>query len=113
MKRIHIGKLIKDVFKEQHPDKTIDWFAAQLHCNRTNIYDIFKRPAIDTEKLQQISQILSHDFFADLSLLMHKSAAEGIVYLNTQAEHHKQILYYNLMTDISKTLNEYILRSQV
>lgn len=46
---------------------TISWFAAQLHCDRRNIYRIFSKDNIDILLLIRISKVLGHDFFADLS----------------------------------------------
>ena len=43
------------------------WLAEQLHCERTNVYDIFKREDIGVELLRRISVSLSYDFFRDLS----------------------------------------------
>ncbi len=43
--------------------RTIPWLAAQLYCDRTNIYSIFKRASIDTTQLLRISVALQHDFF--------------------------------------------------
>lgn len=63
----HVGKVIKEEFDRHPRTHTVTWFAEQLHCNRTNIYDIFKRKSIDTELLMRISLILNHDFFKELS----------------------------------------------
>lgn len=57
---IHIGKIIETVFQEQ--GRSPSWFARQLHCNRSNIYNIFKRSSIDTALLLRISKILKHNF---------------------------------------------------
>lgn len=64
---IHIGRLIKQVFDRQPKSHTIVWFAGRLNCRRGNIYNIFNRATIDTELLIRISQVLSHDFFKDIS----------------------------------------------
>lgn len=64
---VHVGSLVKEVFDSQPRSRTITWFARELHCNRSNIYDIFRRPALDTDMLMNISRILNHDFFIDLS----------------------------------------------
>ena len=64
---LHIGQMIKDKFDQQPKTHTINWFAGQLHCQRGNIYDIFKRATIDIELLIRISRILNHDFFSDIS----------------------------------------------
>ena len=58
---IHIGKEIKDELRRQRCGVT--WFAQQLHCDRTNVYNIFKREGIDTRQLQRISEILRRNFF--------------------------------------------------
>lgn len=57
----HIGKIIEEEVHKQ--GRTIKWVSEQLHCDRTNVYDIFKRKSIDTDKLFRISIILNHNFF--------------------------------------------------
>lgn len=64
---VHVGNLVREVFDRQPKGHNIMWFARQLNCNRSNIYDIFNRPTLDTELLRRISIILRHDFFRDLS----------------------------------------------
>ncbi len=61
MVMIHIGQLIEAELRRQ--ERSITWFAKKLFCDRTNVYNIFKRQSIDTETLLRISQILHHDFF--------------------------------------------------
>lgn len=58
---IHIGNLIEKEFRRQ--ERSVSWLAKKLYCERTNIYDIFKRQSIDTEMLLRISEVLHHDFF--------------------------------------------------
>jgi len=58
---IHIGKLIERELRRQ--ERPVSWFARKLYCERTNIYDIFKRQSIDTDMLLRISAVLNHDFF--------------------------------------------------
>ena len=57
---INIGRIIERVFHEQ--GRSVSWFAEQLHCDRTNVYNIFKRESIDTALLVRISIILQHNF---------------------------------------------------
>ena len=61
MHNLHIGNLIKEELLKQ--ERTISWFARKLYCDRSNVYDIFKRESIDTELLMRISLILDYDFF--------------------------------------------------
>ncbi len=58
---IHIGQLIEQELRRQQ--RTVSWFARNLCCERTNVYDIFKRQSIDTQMLLRISNILGHNFF--------------------------------------------------
>lgn len=58
---IHIGRMVEREMRRQ--GRTIPWLAAQLYCDRTNIYSIFKRASIDTTQLLRISVALQHDFF--------------------------------------------------
>ena len=62
-----IGERIKEVFDGMPKNCSIGWFAEQLHCDRRNIYRIFGKDNIDIQLLGRISQVLDHDFFADLS----------------------------------------------
>jgi len=59
---IHIGEIIKEELHRQ--DRSVTWLARKLYCDRTNVYNIFKRQSIDTETLLRISAILEHDFFS-------------------------------------------------
>lgn len=59
---IHIGKEIKAELLRQ--ERGVSWLADKLHCDRTNVYDIFKREGIDTRLLERISMILHRNFFA-------------------------------------------------
>lgn len=58
---IHIGQLIEEELHRQ--ERSVAWFARQLYCDRTNVYDIFKRQSLDTELLLRISMVLNHNFF--------------------------------------------------
>ncbi|GHT26898.1 hypothetical protein AGMMS4957_22300 [Bacteroidia bacterium] len=62
MSEIHIGEAIRQKVKERGLHVTD--FAAAIHCNRTNIYALFKRKSIDIEHLKRISEILNFDFLA-------------------------------------------------
>lgn len=59
---IHIGKIIEKEFYRQ--GRSVSWFANKLCCDRTNVYNIFKRESIDTALLVKISRTLEHNFFA-------------------------------------------------
>ena len=60
---VHIGYLIKSVFDES--GMTVSELARQLHCERTNVYTIFKRRTVDVELLAMLSEILNHNFLDD------------------------------------------------
>lgn len=72
-----IGQKIKEVFEAMPKSCTVSWFAEQLHCDRRNIYRIFAKDNIDILLLAHISQILDHDFFADLSELFKLNMAKS------------------------------------
>ena len=59
---IHIGEAIKNELLKQ--ERTITWLARKLYCDRSNIYDIFKRHSIDSLLLLRISIILNYNFFS-------------------------------------------------
>lgn len=58
---IHIGKEIENELRRQ--GRGVTWFAQRLHCDRTNVYNIFKRESIDTLLLQRVSAVLKRNFF--------------------------------------------------
>ena len=60
---IHIGSLIEQELRRQ--ERSAIWLAGELHCDRTNVYKIFKKKSIDTKLLENISVILRHNFFLD------------------------------------------------
>lgn len=58
---IHIGKEIEAELRRQGRGAT--WLAQRLHCDRTNVYNIFKREGIDTILLQRVGAVLHRKFF--------------------------------------------------
>lgn len=58
---IHIGQEIKKELQVQ--ERSIAWFARKLYCDRSNVYDIFRRRSIDTDLLLRICVILNCNFF--------------------------------------------------
>lgn len=61
---LHIGRLVKSVFDAS--GMTVSEFARRINCERTNVYKIFDRRTIDVELLVRISEILNHNFLADV-----------------------------------------------
>lgn len=55
-----IGDMIKQELEQQ--GRSVSWLAARLHCNRTNVYNIFMRHDIDLLLLSRISKILGRNF---------------------------------------------------
>ena len=62
---MHIGKRIKEVLREQ--GHNVSWLAARIPCERSNVYNIFRRCNIDAGLLYSISLVMEYNFFADLS----------------------------------------------
>ena len=62
---INIGARIKEELQKQ--ERGVTWFAKKLNCNRSGVYRIFQRYSIDMKLLAQISEILEHNFFDELS----------------------------------------------
>jgi len=62
---MNIGKHIQEILRKQ--GKSAAWLATQIPCERTNVYNIFKRKSLDVRLLMRISVILSYDFFKELS----------------------------------------------
>ncbi|MGZ3884569.1 MAG: hypothetical protein ACXVPQ_02805 [Bacteroidia bacterium] len=75
MAKIHIGKKIKEVWKESRLKGTE--FAALINRDRQVIYDIFDRETIDTGLLHTISKVLHHDFFSYYALSPLPEAKEA------------------------------------
>ena len=61
---MHIGKKIRTVVRSQ--GRSVSWLAAQIPCDRSNIYNIYKRDTIDVKLLMRLSDILGHNFLQDL-----------------------------------------------
>ncbi len=61
----HLGHLIRQELEKQQ--RTVTWLAAQINCDRSNIYDIFDRRFVNIEILTRISRALGHNFFKDLA----------------------------------------------
>ena len=59
--RIPIGAIIEAELRRQ--ERTVLWLSRKIHCDRRNIYDIFKRDSIDTTLLLTLSRVLGVDFF--------------------------------------------------
>ncbi|MDR3226412.1 MAG: helix-turn-helix domain-containing protein [Prevotellaceae bacterium] len=66
MKNIHIGSIIKQKVIES--SMTIKEFSDKINCDRTTVYDIFKRKSLDVERLIKISQVLNYDFINEIYL---------------------------------------------
>ncbi|MDE7351340.1 MAG: XRE family transcriptional regulator [Muribaculaceae bacterium] len=58
---IFIGKIIEEELRRQ--ERTVTWLSRKIHCDRSNVYDIFSRSSIDTDLLYKISVALNKDFF--------------------------------------------------
>ncbi|MBQ7420105.1 MAG: hypothetical protein IJV17_05105 [Prevotella sp.] len=69
-----MGKRIKEVLDDQ--GRSASWLATKIPCERTNIYDVFKRKDVNVELLYKVSSILGHDFFLELSEELHALHAE-------------------------------------
>lgn len=59
--KIHMGTIVREQFSKR--GCTVAWFARQLACDRSNVYDIFRRESIDTKTLWKISSVLEFNFF--------------------------------------------------
>jgi hypothetical protein len=57
----HIGEKIQDIATEKGVRPTD--LARKIGRTSQSMYDIYRRPSITTDLLQQISEALDHDFF--------------------------------------------------
>lgn len=62
---MEIGKRIQSVLREK--GRSANWLAEQIPCERSNVYNIFRRSGINVELLFIISTVLEHNFFEELS----------------------------------------------
>ena len=62
---MNIGKKIEEILRKK--GKSAAWLATQIPCERTTVYNIFKRKSLDVRLLMKISVILDYDFFKELS----------------------------------------------
>lgn len=60
-----IGKRVRKVMQEKGLSAT--WLAEQIPCERSNVYNIFRRSGMNVDLLYRLSVILDHDFFGDIS----------------------------------------------
>jgi transcriptional regulator with XRE-family HTH domain len=102
MKNIHIGKAIKQKVKER--GLRVTDFADAIHCNRTNVYDIFNRKSIDVEQLILISKVLEYDFISEI-YFNHISPKRYLVLLEV-SEQQLRLINDNPSLKIIKQLSE-------
>ena len=62
---MNIGKHVEEILRKQ--GKSAAWLASQIPCERTNVYNIFKRKSMDVRLLMRICVVLRYDFFKELS----------------------------------------------
>lgn len=75
---MHVGERIKEVLDEQ--GRSASWLASKIPCERTNMYDIFKREDVSVALLFKVSSILGHDFFLEISDELRSSQIEASPY---------------------------------
>ncbi len=62
---LHIGNRIKEVLTSK--GESVNWLAERIPCERSNVYNLFRRQNIGVDLLFKISLALDHDFFLELS----------------------------------------------
>ena len=62
---MNIGKHVEEILRKQ--GRSAAWLASEIPCERTNVYNIFKRKSMDVRLLMRISVVLKYDFFKELS----------------------------------------------
>lgn len=75
---MHVGNRIKTVLDEQ--GRSASWLASKIPCERTNMYDIFKREDVSVALLYKVSLILGHDFFLEISEELHAQTIHASPY---------------------------------
>jgi plasmid maintenance system antidote protein VapI len=72
---VHIGELIREKLKENR--RSAAWLAQQLHCDRTNIYKLYRKNTIDASQLLLVSIAMNFDFFGYYSACVKKCSQTG------------------------------------
>lgn len=112
--QFHIGELIQKRFRSLPQTYTIEWLAEKLNCRPNNVYNIFRRSSIDTSQLMLISDVLGHDFFADLSKELTDLKIQKKKISPQQArKEKKRELYTTIMTGISRLMAREINRMEL
>lgn len=71
----HFGKYIKSIL--QGDGRSIAWFAAQMNCDRSNMYKLLSKSHQSSEFLIRASRVLNHNLFdAASEWLKSESAIE-------------------------------------
>ena len=60
-----IGEVVKEVLEKR--GKSVTWLALQLPCERSNVYNIFKRDNIGIDLWWKLSETLEYNFFQALA----------------------------------------------
>ncbi|MBP5643310.1 MAG: XRE family transcriptional regulator [Bacteroidales bacterium] len=63
MKDVHVGAMIQEELQRQ--GRTVNWFAGQIYCEKSNVYKMFKRKSVDLIQLMKVSEALGHNFLRD------------------------------------------------
>lgn len=63
MKNVNVGQMIHEELLRQ--GRTVNWFAKEIYCEKSNVYKMFKRSSIDLAQLMKISEVLDHNFLKD------------------------------------------------
>ncbi|MBQ3635994.1 MAG: XRE family transcriptional regulator [Bacteroidales bacterium] len=69
-----IGELIRLAMEEA--ERKPQWLARKIDCDRSNIYDIFRRKDVSVEMLCRISKVLKKNLLKDISLHLDEEIAD-------------------------------------
>lgn len=72
---VHIGEIIKKEVERQHMSEEV--FADRINTSRSNVYNIYTRPNLNTEQLRVISKALNINLFNLISKEMEGEMVEG------------------------------------
>lgn len=86
---IDMGLMIQKILKERKI--RINDFAKTIHCSRTNVYNIFKRRSIDTERLKQIAKVLDLDV-SDFIILEKRDLNKCVVIMEIEGKDLRHLL---------------------
>ncbi len=89
-KSILVGRMV--VIEMLRQEKKASWLAREVNRERSSIYKMFGRDSLDVNMLIQISLLLKHDFFKDISERVFGSQEDSNSCKNKTKKNNQKII---------------------